>query len=232
VSGLRLSTVGGICALLTVAGFVVGIALMATTGVQVLIPETGKNGAEWATDVQDAGNYFVAGASIVTLAGFTGLVALIGFYDYLRSAGQVLILAPILGAVGLTLVTVSHSVPIAIAQELAPDHAVNQASFDTWASTCLVLNYFGNILNWGVVTPMFAVAALKTGRTASWVGYVGLIAAFFGGWLGAFGPVSSLIEGLSTIGFFAFFIFLAAMGVTILRRREEAAPETAPAATV
>ena len=42
-------------------------------------------------------------------------------------------------------------------------------------------------------------------------------------------PASSVLEGLTTIGFFAFFIFLAAMGVSILRRREPP-PEAAPAA--
>jgi putative intracellular protease/amidase len=46
--------------------------------------------------------------------GFLGIVALVGFYDTLRSAGPMMILAPILGTVGLTLVTVSHPIPIAM----------------------------------------------------------------------------------------------------------------------
>jgi hypothetical protein len=49
-----------------------------------------------------------------------GIVALLGFYDTLRLAGPVMILAPILGAVGLTLVTVSHLIPIAMGYELVP----------------------------------------------------------------------------------------------------------------
>src|SRR5215211_4821236 len=49
---------------------------------------------------------------LVILMGFLGIVALVGFYDALRVAGPVMILAPILGAVGPTLVTVSHLVPI------------------------------------------------------------------------------------------------------------------------
>jgi hypothetical protein len=230
VRELRLSTIGGVAALVTVAGFVVGIAMMATNGVQLLIPETGKDGAEWAADVQDAGNWFVVGAAIVGLAGFAGMIALIGFYDVLKGAGPVMILAPILGAVGLTLVTVSHVMPIAIAQELAPSYSPIRAdTFDTFASTCLWLNYFGNVLNWGVVTPLYAVAILKTGALPRWIGYVGLVSAVFAGWLGVLAPASSVLEGLTTIGFFAFFIFLAAMGVSILRRREPP-PEAAPAA--
>ncbi|HZM17784.1 MAG TPA: hypothetical protein VFB87_00080, partial [Gaiellaceae bacterium] len=83
---LRLSTVGAVCALLAVAGFVAGIALMATSGVQVLIPETGNEGAEWVADVNDAGDAFVVGAWIVNLAGLLGIVALLGFYDHLKAA--------------------------------------------------------------------------------------------------------------------------------------------------
>jgi hypothetical protein len=226
---LRLSTVGAVCALIAVAGFAAGIVLMATNGVQVLIPETGKDGAEWVADVQEAGNWFVAGAWIVGLAGLVGIVALVGFYDVLKHAGPMMIIAPIAGAVGLTLVTASHVIPIAIAQELAPSYTPeNAAVFDTFASACLLLNYFGNVFNWAVTTPLYAVAILKTGALPRWVGYVGLIAAVFAGWLGLFAPLSGVIEGLTTIGFFAFFAFLISMGITILRRRANPAPEATP----
>ena len=223
---LRLSTVGAVCALIAVAGFVVGIALMAANGVQVLIPETGTDGAEWVTDVQEAGNWFVAGAWIVGLAGLLGIVALVGFYDVLKHAGPVMIIAPIAGAVGLTLVTASHVIPIAIAQELAPSYTPQDAAvFDTLASSCLLLNYFGNVFNWAVATPLYAVAILTTGALPRWLGYLGLIAAVFAGWLGLFAPLSGVLEGLTTIGFLAFFVFLLGMGITILRRRADSRQE-------
>ena len=103
---VSLTTVGAVCALLMVACFVVGIVLTASSGVQVLIPETGENGLDWIADVDDAGGLFFVGAWLAILGGLLGAVALIGFYDALRSAGPVLILAPILGVVGLTLVTI------------------------------------------------------------------------------------------------------------------------------
>jgi len=219
VRELRLSTVGAVCALIAVAGFVAGIALMASNGVQVLIPETGADGAEWVADVQDAGDWFVVGAWIIGLAGLAGIVALVGFYDVLKDAGPVMIIAPIAGAVGLTLVTASHAIPIAMAQELAPSYTPENADvFDTFAATCLLLNYFGNVFNWAVATPLYAVAILTTGALPRWVGYLGLIAAVFAGWLGLFAPLSSVIEGLTSIGFLAFFLFLLSMGITILRR--------------
>ena len=190
----------------------------------MLIPETGTEGAEWVADVQDAGDWFVMGAWIGCLAGLVGIVALVGFYDVLKGAGPVMIIAPVAGAVGLTLVTASQAIPIAMAQELAPSYTPEDADvFDTFASACLLLNYFGNVFNWAVATPLYAVAILTTGALPRWVGYLGLIAAVFAGWLGLFAPLSSVIDGLTSIGFLAFFVFLLSMGITILRA--DAAPE-------
>ena len=236
---ISLARVGAVCALITVAGFVIGIALMASSGVQVLIPETGKDGLEWIADVQDAGDLFIAGATIVVFAGLFGLVAFVGFYDALRHAGPLMIIAPVAGAAGMVLVTISHATPIALALELAPGYtAANEATraslvitADTFAQFCLLMNYFGDILIWGVTTPLFAIAVLKTSAAPRWIGWVGLVSAFFAGWLGLLSPVSSVIEGLSTIGFFAFFIFMASLGVALLRRRAAEAAVEAPAAT-
>ena len=234
---VSLAKAGAVCAILTVVGFVVGIALMASSGVQVLIPETGQDGLDWIADVDDAGNAFVAGAAIVVFAGFFGLVAFLGFYDALKQAGPLLVIAPVAGAAGMVLVTISHATPIAIAVELAPSYldasGAEQASLavtaDTLAQFCLLLNYFGDILIWGVTTPLFALAVLRTGAAPRWIGWVGLVAAFFAGWLGLLSPVSSLVEGISTIGFVAFFLFMASLGVALLRRSTDAT--SAPAAT-
>jgi hypothetical protein len=224
VERISLRTVGAVCAVITVVGFVVGIALMASNGVQVLIPETGKDGAEWVADVLDAGDWFVAGATIVVFAGMFGLVAFVGFYDALRQAGPVLIIAPVVGVASMTLVTISHATPIAMALELAPDYlAANAATFDTFAQFCLLMNYFGDILLWGVTVPLYAFAILRTNVVPKWIGWVGLVSAFFGGWLGLLSPVWSIAEGLSTIGFFAFFLFMASFGIALLVRRSQPA---------
>jgi hypothetical protein len=233
---LDMRTVGAICALLTVACFVVGIAFMATSGVQVLIPETGKDGLDWIADVNDAGDGFFVGAWLVIVGGFTGLVALVGFYFVLRDAGPIVILGPILGVAGLTLVQVSHLIPIAMAYELVPDYVdasgATRASIastaDTLAILALVLNYAGNLLNWGVVVPLYAISVLKTRAVPRWIGWLGIVTAVFAGWLGLLAPASSVIEGLTTIGFFGFFLFLASMGVAILRRRTTG-PRATPA---
>jgi hypothetical protein len=94
------------------------------------------------------------------------LPALVGFYDILRVAGPVMILAPILGAVGLMLVTVSNLIPIAMGYELVPAYlaadlagqATLAATADTFAAVALVTNAAGNFL----VVPLYAVAILTT----------------------------------------------------------------------
>jgi hypothetical protein len=100
---ISLTTAGAFCALVLVAGFVIGIVLMASGGVQVLIPETGKDGLEWIADVEDAGDLFIAGAAIVVFAGLFGMVAFVGFYEALRHAGPLMIIAPVAGVAGLVL---------------------------------------------------------------------------------------------------------------------------------
>ena len=125
---MRLSTVAAVCALGTVVCFVVGAVAMASSGVGVLIPETGRPGRDWIAAVDGADGLFFVGACLVILMGFLGIVALVGFPESaedvynsaLSMAGPVMILAPILGAVGLTLVTLSHLIPIAMSYELVP----------------------------------------------------------------------------------------------------------------
>ena len=226
MKGIDLARAGGACAVVTVIGFVVGIAMMASNGVQVLIPETGKDGLDWIVDVNDAGDWFVGGAAVVVFAGLIGVVAFLGFYDAVRDAGPIAVLAPVAGAVGLVLVTISHATPIALAVQFGPDFAKADAAtkatlateFDTWAQFCLLMNYFGDVLAWGVTVPIFAFAILTTRVVPRWIGWVGLVSAVFGGWLGIFAPLSSVIEGITTIGFFAFFVFLLAFGIALLRR--------------
>jgi hypothetical protein len=231
----RLSTIGAVCAISTVGCFVLGAIAMGSSGVQLLIPETGQPGLDWIADVNAANGLFFTGAWLIVLMGFLGIVAFVGFYDVLRDAGKVIVLAPVLGTVGLTLVTVSHLVPIAMAYELVPAYAdadpagkaALAATFDTFAATALVINSAGNFLGWGVAVPMFAVAILRTRAVPRWIGWLGLVVGVLAGWLGLLSPTSGVIEGISSIGFFGFFVFMLSMGVAILRRR----PDTVEART-
>jgi Domain of unknown function (DUF4386) len=236
-AGPGLTTVGAACAIATVIAFVIGIVFMAAGGVQVLIPPTGKDGLDWIRDVDDAGGAFFVGAWLVILGGILGIPALIGFYNALRRVGPWFILAPILSAVGLTLVTLSHLIPIAMAYELVPGYTAADAATktslattaDTFAVLALVVNYTGDVVLWGVVVPMFAVAVLKTQVVPRWIGWLGLGVGVFAGLGNALSPASSIIDGVTFIGFVGFFVWLAAMGVTLLRRERRAAPPASAA---
>jgi hypothetical protein len=207
--------------------FVVGAVVMGSSGVGVLIPEAGRSGRDWIAAVNGAGGLFFVGGWLVILMGFLGIVALVGFYDTLRLAGPVMILAPILGAVGLTLVTVSHLIPIAMGYELVPAYlaadpagqAALAVTADTLAAIALVTNAAGNFLGFGVVVPLYAVAILTTRVLPRWIGWLGLLVGALAGWLGLLSPASSVISGISSIGFIGFFVFMLSMGIALLRRR-------------
>lgn len=231
MQNLKLTTVGAYCGVLTFVSFLVGIVFMATSGVQVLIPDTGGDKTlDWIADVNDASSLFVAGAWLVILGGVFALVAIIGFYEALRDAGPVMILAPVLAGVGMTLVTISHLVPIAMAYELVPRYTdasgATQSSIgataDTFASFAHVVNYAGDALLWAVVVPLLAFAILKTRAVPRWIGWLGVVTGVFAGWLGLLAPASSVIDGLTFIGFVSFFIFMASLGVALLRRKTPA----------
>jgi hypothetical protein len=114
----------------------------------------------------------------------------VGFYDTLRVAGPVMILAPILGAVGLMLVTDTHLIPIVMAYELVPAYiAADPAGQPRWQprptrSHRLVTYAAGNFLGWGVVIPLYAVAILTTRALPRWIGWLGLLVRALAGWLG------------------------------------------------
>ena len=60
--------------------------------------------------------------------------------------------------------------------------------------------------------PMFALAILRTRALPRWIGWLGLVVGVLAGWLGLLGPASGVIEGISSIGFIGFFVFMLSMG--------------------
>ena len=238
---LDLRTIGGASAILGTAIFVLGVLIVALTGgPDTVIPETGSGLVRWIGDVRDDRTGFEIGTGFVVLGGVFGVVALLGFFDMLRGAGPALVLAPVLGIIGLAFVTVSHALPIVLAAELVPDYAAArvelQTTGDVVAATALATNYIGDVLLWGVAVPLFALAVLRTRTFPRWIGWLGIFVGAFGGWIGALGPVSSVLEGISSLGFLAFFVWMPAMGVQLLRgdrgRSEAAAtpPDAVPQA--
>jgi hypothetical protein len=135
--------------------------------------------------------------------------------------------APILAAVGLTLVTVSHLISIALGYQLVPAYvgvdpagqATPAATADTFATIALVTNAAGNFLGWGVGVLLYAVTILTTRPLPRWIGWLGLLVGTLAGWLGLLSPASSVISAISSVGFIGFFVFMLSMGIALLRRR-------------
>jgi hypothetical protein len=216
---VSMTRVGAWSGIATTACFVAGIACMAASGVQVLIPPTGQDGRDWIADVDQANGLFFAGAWLVILGGLFGVAALLGFCEALRGGPALLGFAPAAAAVGLALVEISHLIPIALGYEMVPDFTeANGATFDTFAALALVLNYTGDALIWAFVVPLYGWAALKTRVVPRWIGWLGLFVGVTAGVFNLLSPASTLIENLTFIGFVGFFVWIAAMGVALLRR--------------
>lgn len=229
---LATTVVGAWCAILMFPVLIAGGALMSASGATDIIPGTGNNGGSWLAAVASDGR-FSAGGWLVILMGFLAVVAFVGFYYALRAAGELVVLATVLGVAGMVLVQVSHLIPIGMAYQLAPayvDHAAEQPTLgavsDAFAGVAVVLNSAGDALVWGVVVPLYGWAVLTTGAAPRWIGWLGVLVAVCGGWLGLLSPLSGVVEGISSIGFLGFFIFMLSMGIALLRGRPR--PESTP----
>ena len=222
-----LRIVGGAAAVLSVLSFVTGVVLLASSGVETIIPDTGAAALRWADQVDDGGQLFLAGGWLVVVGGLLTAVALVAVYELALSAARWLVMAPVLAAVAMTLVTISHLIPVALAGHLTSDFASADggakqslaSTLKTFADLSQALNLTGDELLWGVVVPLYAFAILKTRFVPRWIGWLGFVTALFGGWLGLVGVVFPALD-VSGIGFLAFFVWMAALGVSLLRGRE------------
>jgi hypothetical protein len=122
-----------------------------------------------------------------------------------------------------TLVTVSDLIPIAmgcgagVPRRRPGGQATLVATADTFAAIALVTNATGTFLGLGVVIPLYAVAILTTRALPRWIGWLGLLVGVLAEWSGLFSPASSVISGISSIGFVGFFVFMLSMGIALLR---------------
>jgi hypothetical protein len=212
IGRLDLRGTGGVCAVLTTLGLVAGVVVIASTGgPQDVLPGTGAHGRAWLQDVHADRAGFEVGTSLVIAAGLLGMVAFVAMFDALRETGTVLIVAPVLGIVGLLFVTLSHAVPIA----LAAGEPV--ADFDTAAAAAHVLNAIGNGLTWGAAVPLYALGMLAARTVPRWISWLGLAVAAFGGWLGLLGPLAPVFDAVSTVGLLGFLVWMPAVGVVLIR---------------
>ena len=221
--------VGGVCAILTTVSFIVAGILGGVSGEQTLIPVVDEV-VDWLVVVNGGRAAFLASGWVILLVPVLAIAAVLGLYYALRQAGHLLWIAVVASVSGALLVQVSHIIPLAMAWELAPGYvAASDATKPaleviarTLAMSSQLMNTVGDTLFLGVGILLFAISILRTSVLPKWTGWLGLVPAVLWGWLGLLNPISDVIEGIGTIGFLAFFLWMVAIGVTMLRLREPA----------
>jgi hypothetical protein len=216
---------GGWSAIATTALFVAGIVVSASAGIETLIPPDGDDIEDWATHVHDHPGSLEVGAGLIVLGGLAATVALVCVHAVLRDAFGELVIVPYLTVAAMTLVTVSHVMPVGIGQHLVPAYLDARGgpgelsgSLRTWAAVDNALNLAGDVTLWGVVVPMVGYAVVRTRALARWIGWLGIVVGVLGGWLGLLSTVVPAVDAVTGLGFLAFFVWMTAMGVALLRR--------------
>ncbi len=77
----------------------------------------------------------------------------------------------------------------------------------------------GDAIFTGIGGLLFSIAILKTGFAPKWVGWLGLIGAV-GHWFALGSESSEVLEVIFLAGEVAFFLWLIAVGVVLLRKAE------------
>ena len=88
---------------------------------------------------------------------------------------------------------------------------------DALFTLSLLFRLVGDAIFTGIGGLLFSIAILQTGFAPKWVGWVGLVGAL-GHWLVLLSQTSEVFELIGLVGEVAFFVWLIAVGVVLLRR--------------
>jgi hypothetical protein len=156
--------------------------------------------------------------------------AALGFYQALREARRLSLLALAFFLVGLTTAFASIGLFWGIERQLVSSYAAAgeamKPTLEMVASTLMEAALsgfsFGFFLSFGIGAVLFSLGTLRTSVIRRWIGWLGVVA----GVLMVCFLLATLSDVLSYIGLVAFVLVLvwtAAMGVSLLRLRESAA---------
>ena len=204
--------------------YVVGLVFFFSVGEIPGRAEMGKR-LEFFADHQTA---IVIALWFFVLAFLLQVAAAIGFYQALRQVGPVLLLALVASATGFLFATIFMFTNLGFAYELGPGYMSGDAASrpalevvaKTLGATNSLVDSFSHVLFWGIGVGLFAWASFKAAVVPKWVGWVGLLAALLVGGGGAFESVWKAADIIATIGLIPFLVWMVAMGVGLLRRRE------------
>ena len=217
---LTLRKVSGVCAILTVVLGIVAFALFALTGIS-----ESADAAEVLPQINDKKALVATSTWLFTLAPILLLGTVPGLFQALRQAGDVMWFAVLASIIGGLLIIPSTFFELVVIYEVVTPYVEAGPNAgaglvvlaDGLFALGMLFRLIGDAIFTGIGGLLFSIAILQTGFAPKWVGWVGLIGAV-GHW---FAPLSQTLEVFELIWFvgeIAFFIWLIAVGVVLLRR--------------
>ena len=228
---VSLLKVSGVCAVLTgivvAAGFITLIV-----GANDLLDA--ENAAEALPILEEEKEVAATVLWLFVLGPVLAIAAALGFFQALRGAGDLIWIAAVVFVVGAFLVVARSVIELAVVYELAPAYVEADASTksalevvgDTLESARVIAGAVSDALNFGIGVLLFSLAILGTAVVPKWVGWLGIVVAVLAGWLSLLGPAISVFEVIGLVGFIGFWVWMIAMGVSLWRIPEPAAPES------
>ncbi len=219
---VSLQQISGVCAILTVTVVIVGFALFASTDVSDTAPTV-----EVLPAVDDDRAIVATATWLIIFATILLLGTVPGLFRVLHHAGEIMWIAVLASVIGGVFLTLSTVIELAVIYELAPAYV--EASPDARADLLVLGDTLFSITQWsralgdtiftGIGRLLFSLAILHTGFAPKWIGWLGLIGAV-GHWFALLAPASEVFELVWFVGEIAFFLWLIALGVVLLRKSE------------
>jgi len=165
------------------------------------------------------------------------MAAVLGFYQALRQAGPLLLIAVVAFLTGILFVFAHEFIRLGIAYELAPGiadaSAATRPALEVMANTLRQTSWLaagvGYVLIFGIGVLLFSFAILQTSVVPKWIGWLGLIAVAVNLALVTLlsGVFDSSIRPPWLLASGTYLGWLVAMGVVLLRLKEPVVPEGA-----
>ncbi len=191
---------------------------------------------QWLLHVNANRTAFLSYMWFLLLGSVLLIPAALGFYQALRATGALLWLAVAAMFTGALLYIASNMTLIGMAYELVPGYVEASkttrpalaAMASTLGATSRVALTVAGFPFLGVGLALFSLAVLRTSVVPRWVGWLGLAAALLMGWPQPLRDVSAMLfSTVGALGLLAFLVWMAAMGVALLRLKESVAPDSA-----
>ena len=178
----------------------------------------------------------VTGHWFDVLALVLNMAAVLGFYQALRQAGPLLLIAVVAFLTGVIFVLAHEFIRLGIAYELAPGIAdastATRPALEVMANTLRQTSWIaagvGYVLIFGIGVLLFSFAILRTSVVPKWIGWLGLIAVAVNVALVTLlsGVFDSSIRPPWLLASGTHLGWMLAMGVVLLRLKETVAPDS------